>query len=400
LEQAIEKALHQSPRLRSLKAKLQGASASRLQADTGINPSLDLEVENIGGSGQFSGNDYAEYTLSYRQTIERGGKRKARIDVATALQNSVQSELMLAQRLLMRDVHTAYSKVLAKEESLRMAQEQQRLAEQVLTTVTRQVNAARESEIQLSKAKVAFTSSRLKMQQARRSLQLAQQQLVRLWGETTLTVSLDHSHFFLLEPPQALEQYQSALINAPVFQQLSYLKQASVASLRLEKAKSVQNPTLGFGIRKDEFSGDSSLLFDVSMPLALFNSNKGNVARAKAQMIQLDNEWDQERLNQEQLLIQVWQQWSMAFEEANQLKNTIIPEARRAFELAQKGYEKGKYPYFEVLDAQRTLFRTLDQYHDALFRYHRARADIEKMTAFQNIAVTTTTAINKISGEH
>ena len=48
------------------------------------NPEISLEVDNIAGSGAFSGLSATEYTLAVGQRIELGGKRGARIEAAQA----------------------------------------------------------------------------------------------------------------------------------------------------------------------------------------------------------------------------------------------------------------------------------------------------------------------------
>jgi cobalt-zinc-cadmium efflux system outer membrane protein len=58
-----------------------------------------------------------------------------------------------------------------------------------------------------------------------------------------------------------------------------------------------------------------------------------------------------------------------------------LPGAETAFKAAQKGYRLGKFDYLEVLDAQRTLFSSRTRYIQALARYHRSVADVERLTS-------------------
>ncbi|HTK34701.1 MAG TPA: hypothetical protein VL358_05355 [Caulobacteraceae bacterium] len=48
------------------------------------NPTLGLEIENFAGTGPFGGLRGAETTASVEQTIETGGKRRARIATGEA----------------------------------------------------------------------------------------------------------------------------------------------------------------------------------------------------------------------------------------------------------------------------------------------------------------------------
>ena len=62
-----------SPRLAESAANVRGAEGLALQATVRPNPSLGLEVENIGSSGRFSGLSNTQSTLSVNQPIELGG---------------------------------------------------------------------------------------------------------------------------------------------------------------------------------------------------------------------------------------------------------------------------------------------------------------------------------------
>src|SRR5258706_8007700 len=68
-----------APRLAESAANVRSAEGQAQQAAVRPNPSLGLEVENIGSSGRFSGLSNTQTTLSINQPIELGGKRGARI---------------------------------------------------------------------------------------------------------------------------------------------------------------------------------------------------------------------------------------------------------------------------------------------------------------------------------
>ena len=381
LDDAIQKALDASPRLKSAQAGLDAAKGAEDQAGAWLNPELGFEVENIAGGGQFSGTNSAEYTYGLSQTVEIGGKRSARQGAAQAMRESAQTGVMAERLNLERDIHIAYSGVLAEAEALKLAIDQEKLAKGVLATVSKRVNAAAEPEIQRSKAEVAYTTSVIARQQEERQLKVAKEKLARLWGASKLDVSLDHSHFFDLQPPGAFQNYREKLDGIPDMQRLAYMKAQKESLLDLERAQAVPDPSFSLGVRDFRESGDQALLFGVSLPIPVFNQNSGNVAKARAEVTQAESDGRQAELMLEQELTENWQEWNTAFSEADQMQATLLPAAEKAFRLARSGYEKGKFPYLEVLDAQRTLFNARAQYHNSLKRYHSARANVERLTA-------------------
>lgn len=74
--------LMHNPRLRVFSLEVRAAEARQLQASLRPNPTLEIEVEDFGGSGSMSGFDAAETSLLIRQPLELGGKREKRMQTA------------------------------------------------------------------------------------------------------------------------------------------------------------------------------------------------------------------------------------------------------------------------------------------------------------------------------
>ncbi len=381
LEDAVQKAMDASPRLKSATAGLEAAKGAEDQAGAWLNPELGFEAENVAGGGQFSGTDAAEYTYGLSQTIEIGGKRSARQGAAKAMREATQTGVLAERLNLERDIHIAYSGVLAEAEALKLAIDQEELAKGVLATVSKRVNAAAEPEIQRSKAEVAYATSVIARQQEEKQLKVAKEKLARLWGASKLDVSLDHSHFFELQAPDAFHTYLEKLDQIPDMQRLSFMQAEKESLLDLEKAQVIPDPTFSLGVRDFRDSGDQAFVLGVSLPIPVLNQNSGNVAKAHAEVTQIESDARQAELMLGQQLTENWQEWNTAYGEATRMQAKLLPAAEKAFKLARAGYEKGKFPYLEVLDAQRTLFNARAQYHDSLIRYHTARANVERLTS-------------------
>lgn len=381
LQEAILRAIKASPRLASSYAKLDAAKGTEEQAAYWPNPQLNLEAENFAGSSELRGTDRAEYTVSFNQTIEIGGKRSARKDAAKAMRNAITSDVLSEKLNLERDVHIAYSEVLAEAEAVKLAIEQEKVAKEVLDTVAKRVELAAEPEIQHSKAEVAYLTSTIAREQEQYQLRIAKEKLARLWGESVFDGSLDHAHFFELKVPLSLKTYKDKLRRLPDFQKMAFLRLEKQALLKLELAQRIPDPEFSLGIREFKETNDQALVFGFSIPFPILNQNKGNISRANAELNQQESDTRLLILQLEQSLLESWQGWSRSFVEAKRLSENIIPAANRAFNLSRVGYEKGSFSYLEVLDAQRTLFNARAQFHDALKRYHSSRANVERLSS-------------------
>ena len=381
LSDAIQNALDYSPRIKSAVAEVEAAKGAENQAGYFPNQEIVFEAGNLAGSGEFGGTDSAEFTYSLTQTVEIGGKRSARMSAAKAAREASGTALIAERLNLERDVRIAYFDALARDEAVKLAVEQERLAKDVLGTVSRQVQTAEEPEIQLSKAEVAYTASVVTRERKEHELKIAKKKLARLLGASTLDSSLNHAHFFELKAPGPIENYRVNLARIPDMRQFSYIKTQKKSLLDLERARAIPDPDFSLGVRDFKDSGDQAFVLSVSLPIPVFNRNRGNIARARAEVRQAKSNAWQAGLILEQQLAENWEQWRTYYSEAQRLRTELLPSAEKAFKLARVGFAEGKFSYHEVLDAQRTLFGARSQYYDSLRLYHAARANVERLGA-------------------
>ena len=249
LPDAIQNALDYSPRLKSAAAGVEAAKGVEDQAGHLPNPEIGFEAGNVAGSGEFGGTDSAEFTYSLTQTVEIGGKRSARRNAAEAARGAAGTALMVEQLGIKRDVRIAYCDALAKDEAVRLAVEQEQLAKDVLQTVSEQVQAAAEPEIQLSKAEVAYAASVIERERKEHELKVAKERLAKLLGTSALDSSLDHAHFFELRAPGSIENYRANLARIPDIQRFSHIEMEKESLLDLERAQAIPDPKFSLGVR-------------------------------------------------------------------------------------------------------------------------------------------------------
>lgn len=380
LSSAISQALEGSPVLSSAKASLSAAEGAERQAGAFSNPEIGLEAENLAGSGDYRGTDAAEYTYSISQKVELGGKRTSRRSLAGAERQASQKDMQAAHLDIIRDVTIAYGEVLTAGEKLKLATARESLAKDVLTNVSQRVGAARDPLIYKSQADITLATTRLEHQKAQRDLQLAKRKLASYWGQSALMDGLEGAVLTSVTAPEPLDAYQSKLTNNPNLQRYEDLRSAKAAALQLEKTQSIPDPSFSVGVRDFKESGHQAMVAGISLPIPVFNRNSGGIARAAAEVTQAEQEGKQARLNAEQALHEAWLDWQTAHGEATELQARIIPSAEEALKLSRQGYERGRFSFLEVLNAQRTLAEAQEQRLNALQRQLNAKATVERLT--------------------
>lgn len=379
LNEALDKALRSSPVLGASRAELSAAYGTERQAGVLPNPEVGIEAANLAGSGPYKNTGAAEYTYSVAQKIELGGKRASRQSVAGAERKATDFKTQAARLDVIRDVTVAYGEVLSSEERLKLVEAREKLAREVLENVSRRVGAARDPLIYKNQAEVVLATTALERQKAGRDAQLARRKLASLWGESTFTGGLDNSVLETGVEPAGLEVYQSRLSSSPDLVRLGALREARVASLRLEKSQRVPDPAVSVGVRDFRENGHRAMVVGLSMPIPVFDRNHGNIERAGAEILQAEEEVRSARLQAEQEVQQAWQEWQSAHAEVTELKQRIVPSAEEALKLSRQGFERGRFSFLEVLNAQRTLAEAQEQQINAEQRRLNAKASLERL---------------------
>ncbi|NBX02586.1 MAG: TolC family protein [Alphaproteobacteria bacterium] len=380
LDDAIAKALLQSPRLKGFNSGVSAAKGEERQAGAWVNPEVGVEAENVAGQGAYKGFDSAEVTYGVTQEITIGGKISAREGIAGKGVEIASLEAQGAALDVIRDVTSAYADVVAAEENVRLATEQKELAEDVLKSVSVRVGAAAAPLIQKSRAEVERSTATIALDKAIRERDITRKKLASLMGEEAFTLPLDTTAFFAITKPElpALEEKLKA--NPDILKLNSSLEQ-SKARLDLEQANAIPDPRLSVGVRDFRDSGDQAFLVGVSLPIPVFNANRGNIEKARSDVSRAELDNRQMVLDVGAELTSAHERMQNAYVQAETLKTEILPSADKAFRLAREGYGSGRFPYLEVLDAQRSLFGVKQQRIEAIREFHSAKAQVERLTA-------------------
>ncbi|MFV3130791.1 TolC family protein [Niveispirillum sp. KHB5.9] len=375
-ETAIARALESAPRGLAARARLDAAGGAVTQADTSPNPEVGFELENFSGSGPYKDFRSSERTYSLSQTVELGGKRGRRTQAARAARDVAAADLDLARLDLTRDVRLAFSEAVAASRQVELARDGLRLAVAVEDAIKARVEAGREAPIQANRADIARRQAQLEVDKAGRRQTAARQVLAGLTGLDPAGLQLDEGWFSRIDgvEPQAAGE-------APDLRRLQAEAARGRAELSVEQAKLVPDVTLSAGFRQFKEDGENAFLVGVSVPIPIFDSNRGGIAKARADLVAAEADLAAERIDLERRLTAARFNLAAARDTATSLRDSIIPTAEQAFALANEGYGQGKFSYLEVLEAQRTLVEARTDLINAFQGFHDARAELERLTA-------------------
>jgi cobalt-zinc-cadmium efflux system outer membrane protein len=379
LGQALALALLHNPGLKIFSWDVRVSEAKRLQASLLPNPKLGVEVEEVGGAGPRSDFDAAETTIQLSQLIELGNKRSKRTKLA-----SMEKELAgwdyEAKRLdVFTEVAKAFAEVLAAQEGLELTQELLQVSEELLDTVTKRVNAGKDSPLEKTKAMVALSNIKIQRQKAIQYLEFARKQLAATWTGTKPKFKNAAGRLDSLSDIPSIEELTSLIEQNPDIARWMLEIDKDKAALELEKAKAISDITIKGGLQRFNETDDNTIMFGILIPLPISDKNQAGKLQASYELARAREEQRAAYTRVHMKLAKSYQALSSAYTEATELEKNVLQGAEGVFEASKTGYAQGKLDYLNVLDAQRTLFEAKARYIDALASYHAAKADVERL---------------------
>jgi cobalt-zinc-cadmium efflux system outer membrane protein len=380
LRDASALALARNPQLGIYPYDLRAADALILQAGLRPNPELSVEIEDVGGRGERRGFNAAQTTVGISQPIELGGKRTQRTRVASLDKDLVQWDYKAARLDVMRQVTEAFATVLAAQERLALAERLLELSRQAQTAVAQRVKAGKDSPVDELRADVAFSESRIERGNAQKALVAARHVLAASWGSRAPAFEKVQGDFYKTSEPLPLAQMMAATANNPDLARWQTEEDRRRAALQLEKARAVPDIAVGGGVRRYEQTDDGAFVLGLTVPLPLFNRNQGGILAATAELGKARRQYEAAQVRVSAVLSEAVSTLAAAYDQVTILHNDVLPKAQRAFEAARQGYQQGKFDYLHLLDTQRTLFQTQAQYVNSTEAYHKAQAEVERLT--------------------
>jgi cobalt-zinc-cadmium efflux system outer membrane protein len=383
LHDAVHLMLQNNPELASFSKEIRAREGIKIQAGKYKNPELAVESEDINAKIR-PGTRAAQFTtIRFSQLIELGGKRSARINAASIGQELADKNYESKRLELIARVANVFTKVLAGQEQLRLVEQSIQLAQKVVDSATKRVEAGKAPPIEETKAKVAFSTTGIELEQTRRDLVTARKQLSLLWGNPSpqfKKVLGDLESHIVIPSFEVLEQRIRE--NPIVLHSIKNIEQHK-ALLEIEKLRRIPDITVGAGVRQYTQGNpyETTALVNVSIPIPLFDLNQGNLQAANQRVGKAIDQQAATDLQLRSELTTAYEALSAAQNEIKVLHDEVLPGASSSFDIANKGYDLGRFSFLEMLDAQRTLFQNQVLYIRALANYHRLINEIERLIA-------------------
>ena len=380
LREAISRTLQSNPDLAAYAYTLKAQDGRITQSGLRPNPTLSGTVENVLGTGQASGGKYAEVTLMLSQVIELGGLRDRRIDVARRERDGLQAEGEIQRLDTVAETARRFVSLASQQEQHQLTHLAVELAEKTAAAVEKRVAAAKSPLAERDRAAVALQRAQNDDAHAEHELQTARYALAASWGATKPDFVSASADLYELPMTRSYDELLVALETTPDLTR--YLSETRLrdAEIALAIAGRRQGFQLGAGVRRLEQSNDTGLVFSFQMPLPVRDRNQGLIAEAEARREGAAAEREATLIKARTQLLGYYRELLDRQRQVGLIREQALPRMESALANTDYAYERGRYSYLELVDAQREMLELKREAIEAAAQYHFNLIEIERLT--------------------
>ena len=372
LDTALQTAFANNPDLAAAQWDIDIAQGGRQQAGLIPNPVASWDVEDTR-------RDSRTTSIKISQALELGGKRGARINVASRVQDAAALTLEQRRNTLRAEVIDNYYGALRAQERLDLAQRSMAVAERGLVVANGRVTAGKASPVEATRAQVQVSEIRLELDRAQIGLTDAYRRLAASTGSAAPSFQAVATQNLSAPTVPSATQLLTRLEQTAELRLAELNILQNEASVVLEKAQRIPDLDVSIGSQYDASVRERVNLVGVSIPIPLFNRNQGNVLAASRRADQARDLRNAAELRLRTETRQALDLWQSANTEVRAFNQQILPAAQSAVDSATRGFEMGKFSFLDVLDAQRTLIAARTQYLTATAQATDAWVRIERI---------------------
>jgi len=382
LTDAVEIFMRQNLELVAARYDVETADAEKLTARLRPNPQFSFGLSDL--PIDLSGPLIKEQTYSYgiSHTIELGGKRNKRIDVADANSDLARGQFQMAVWQLTNDLKRKFYTVVLNQSLLNLARENEATFAEIIKHTTELVNAGEISGLDLERVEVEKLKFDADLANSERDYEVALRDLRFVLGGDYRAMDIEVAGTIDYEPYQFsyADLRDKALAERPDLKAAQLSERAADANIRLQNAQRIPDLTVGGGLDQVP-SGTSSYTFGVGIALPVSDRNQGE--RTKA-LIEKKRAQNQSQLITNQVLSDVDKAF-VAFEmqkrRVDLYRTGVIGKVNDIQRLTEVALRSGESSTLDLLDAIRTRRDTLAGFYQTLFDYQMSLLDLELATA-------------------
>lgn len=373
INEIVVLALKHSAELTALEKDVAAKQSLAIQAGTISNPTLELQ----GSTGSLTGSpDERTASIGINQELSLYGKLRLRREALKREAESLQRQLDNVARLLKDEIFTLGLDYLLASKRQELAGELVKLNRELVVIADERFKADDIPELELNLAKVELARAESRLLEAEQERIPLRIKIASLTGLQENDVNLSDKLSAPITSSKTQDLVKQALASRPDLLALTLERDKAETETQLAKAEALPNLTAGLFAQwqrssvelggLSSTSSDTQLGLRLSMPIPVFDHNKGGRAAAKAHLDAADSR----RLSLERsITVEVdaaISRLSSSERILALLEQGILPQLAENLKLTQEAYRLGEVGILSVIDEQKKFFEVNDGYLSAL----------------------------------
>lgn len=379
LDEAVSKALEATPIVQANDASISAARAGRAQAGVKPNPTVTVQQENFFGTGPIGAFNQAEFTVTYGQTIERGGKRQARVGVADSEIGLAEASARVARLDFAAEVQRAFIDVFITREVVRMNELRLATELEIEREALRRVRGYKDPLFVETRAAGRVAQAKIDLDHARARFAAAKNRLASFWGGDGAMLEITGNIGWPTRQMNVLAVADDDLAKAEM--------QRSGAVVTLEKSRSTQDYTINGGARYLRGSNSVALVGGITIPLGRYDRNKGGIERAEADLQRVEFASQAARKDRLRRLEALNAEAEAALARADAIMREVWPRAIKTLAQVREGYNRGGFNFRDVEAAADAITQVQAEWLEAITQFRDLQTEIDRLTGRFDVPV-------------
>jgi len=366
-------ALQGNPTLAQAAAQIDASRAKAFQAGLYPNPTIGYQGELIGVNGtpgEFQGG-------FVQQTIITAGKLK--LSQAKYDQEAREAAILATgqQLRVLNAVRTRFFELLAIQRIVDLRRELVRNAEENLRTTREMFNTGLSNEAEVLLAENEVNRAKIDLAIQQNTYNAYWQHLIALLGNPDLPASPLNGQ---LEPDGQPLDWEKSLCQLLAENPELEAARAHVVHDQIvvdrERVEPIPDITIQAGVGRNYENPGTNANVQAMIQVPLFDRNQGTIRQAEAELTRSTADVQRIELSLRQRLADFFNQYRTELLTARLYRDSMIPNAAKAYEVQMGMYKKRRIAWPEVVKLQRNLFQMQSEYTQSLLNLRQAEVAI------------------------
>jgi cobalt-zinc-cadmium efflux system outer membrane protein len=388
INEIVTLALKHSAELAALEKEATAKQSLAIQAGTISNPTLELQ----GVTGSLTGSpEEHSVSIGINQELPLYGKLRLRREAGQREAEAAQRQRDNTARLLKDEVATLALDFSLTSKRQELAAELVKLNRDLVAIAGERFKAGDIPELDLNLTKVELARAESRLLEVEREYLPLRIRIASMTGLNENEIKLSGDLSAPITAPLVQNLVKQALASRPDLLALALEREKAETENRLAKAEAIPNLTVGLFAQwqrgstelggMSSTSSDTQLGLRLSMPIPVFDRNKGGRAAAQSRLDAADSH----RLAMERTITAEVEAAISRLASSERilslLEQGIIPQLTENLKLTQEAYRLGEVGILSVIDEQKKFFEVNDSYLSALHGRRVAFIKLETATA-------------------